>query len=345
VDVLQAIHLLLAFPLFVVVVGVDPRWLLHSLQKRYPALRGTAAGVDLVDGDEPAEWVPTPQNYLEKIFQIPFALHPMSGTGFSRLIRSLLPARPAAPAAPARVAAPEVAAPEVAATAVAAAEGAARAEPGGPGAAESARAKTGAADQAKSGTPGASATASESDDREDEDLAREQVLIPESELAFMEKLGGLISSPRAAKRFTNTYRLLRASLSEREYELFAEGADGRGEYPAAQLLLAVLSGHSSAAPRLFERILESDPAMPWSKALDAFGHGSRATPPEPGDSDASAELRLAQALEVLQRQQPFDFLLEAFQRWAPRVARYSFHVGRGLPTPPEAGPSERNVAS
>ena len=35
VDVLQAVHLLLALDLFVVVVGVDPRWLVHSLQSEY----------------------------------------------------------------------------------------------------------------------------------------------------------------------------------------------------------------------------------------------------------------------------------------------------------------------
>ena len=35
VDVLQAVHLLLALDLFVVVVGVDPRWLMHSLRQQY----------------------------------------------------------------------------------------------------------------------------------------------------------------------------------------------------------------------------------------------------------------------------------------------------------------------
>ena len=35
VDVLQAVHLLLALDLFVVVVGVDPRWLLHALRSEY----------------------------------------------------------------------------------------------------------------------------------------------------------------------------------------------------------------------------------------------------------------------------------------------------------------------
>lgn len=39
VEVLQAVHLLLAFKLFVVVVGVDSRWLLRSLEESYATLR------------------------------------------------------------------------------------------------------------------------------------------------------------------------------------------------------------------------------------------------------------------------------------------------------------------
>jgi hypothetical protein len=35
VKVLEAIHLLLAFELFVVVVGVDPRWLNNALSEKY----------------------------------------------------------------------------------------------------------------------------------------------------------------------------------------------------------------------------------------------------------------------------------------------------------------------
>ena len=42
IEVLQAVHLLLAFPLFVVVVAVDARWLAHALQSRYP--RSPVAG-------------------------------------------------------------------------------------------------------------------------------------------------------------------------------------------------------------------------------------------------------------------------------------------------------------
>lgn len=102
VEVLQALHLLLAFPLFVVVVGVDSRWLLLSLEDHYSTLRGRGGrrkapalrkGNAGLRGTDEAEWSPTPQNYLEKIFQIPFTLQPMKPEGFGKLVRSLLPER------------------------------------------------------------------------------------------------------------------------------------------------------------------------------------------------------------------------------------------------------------
>jgi hypothetical protein len=70
VDVLQAVHLLLAFPLFVVVVGVDPRWLLHSLRQHSRVFQND----ELENGaegplEEEGHWKSTPLNYLEKIFQ------------------------------------------------------------------------------------------------------------------------------------------------------------------------------------------------------------------------------------------------------------------------------------
>ena len=73
VQVLEAVHLLLAMKLFVVVVGVDPRWLLRSLEMQF---HGVLTG----DGSS------TAQNYLEKIFQIPFLLPGMTGSGFRALL-------------------------------------------------------------------------------------------------------------------------------------------------------------------------------------------------------------------------------------------------------------------
>src|SRR5262249_5434867 len=89
VDVLQAVHLLLAFPLFVVVVGVDSRWLLHSLRQRSKAFAGQNGAEAGLSAEEIAEWRTTPLNYLEKIFQIPFTLRPMAQTGFGKLIEDL----------------------------------------------------------------------------------------------------------------------------------------------------------------------------------------------------------------------------------------------------------------
>ena len=57
IEVLQAVHLLMAFPLFVVVVAVDVRWLEGALADRYNQFGG-------------AEGDPVAIEYLEKIFQL-----------------------------------------------------------------------------------------------------------------------------------------------------------------------------------------------------------------------------------------------------------------------------------
>lgn len=80
IKVLQAVHLLLAFELFVVVVAVDSRWLSHALTKHFGALtvtnnNGSAA---------------TPDDYLEKIFQIPFWIQPLGESAKRNIIQGLL---------------------------------------------------------------------------------------------------------------------------------------------------------------------------------------------------------------------------------------------------------------
>jgi hypothetical protein len=69
VDVLQAVHLLLAFPLFVVVVGVDARWIARSLESRYRELL-LAEKTTTQTGDRFEEVFgrATTNDYLEKIF-------------------------------------------------------------------------------------------------------------------------------------------------------------------------------------------------------------------------------------------------------------------------------------
>ena len=90
IQVLQAVHLLLAFPLFVVVVAVDSRWLANSLADHYPSLAtpvksGTTPSPD---GDEADQ--ATPSDYLEKIFQVPFWIEPLGDAARRSLVRGLL---------------------------------------------------------------------------------------------------------------------------------------------------------------------------------------------------------------------------------------------------------------
>lgn len=79
VEVLQAVHLLLAFDLFVVVVAVDSRWLSDALIDQHPTL---------VAQSSPRH--ATPQDYLEKIFQLPFWVQALEDGGRRDLVRGLL---------------------------------------------------------------------------------------------------------------------------------------------------------------------------------------------------------------------------------------------------------------
>jgi hypothetical protein len=89
IGVLESLHLLLAFPLFVAVVGVDSRWLLRSLQRYYRALAGSTDG-DTHGAADDTFWGLTPQNYLEKIFQIPYTLPRMEQAGYANLVHGLI---------------------------------------------------------------------------------------------------------------------------------------------------------------------------------------------------------------------------------------------------------------
>lgn len=92
VDVLQAIHLMLAFPLFVVVVGVDVRWVFKSLLKRYELLlsQGSVEDKDMERFRPELSGIATPYDYLEKIFQVPFRLKPLGESAKRSYLGKLL---------------------------------------------------------------------------------------------------------------------------------------------------------------------------------------------------------------------------------------------------------------
>ncbi|MEW4452121.1 P-loop NTPase fold protein [Bremerella sp. JC817] len=82
-EVLQAAHLLLGFRLFVVVVGVDQRWITQALKEKYHNLIGL--GPAEIDDDKQA----TATDYLEKIFQVPYQIPLLSHRAKESLVDSL----------------------------------------------------------------------------------------------------------------------------------------------------------------------------------------------------------------------------------------------------------------
>lgn len=90
VDVLQAVHLLLGFKLFVVVVGVDVRWVGQSLIEQYPTLLSRGNDDSATDDG----WNrATSDDYLEKIFQIPFRIPPLNDEAREHFVGGLIEER------------------------------------------------------------------------------------------------------------------------------------------------------------------------------------------------------------------------------------------------------------
>lgn len=294
VEVLQAVHLLLAFPLFVVVVGVDSRWLLHALSEHYSAF-GARKG----EGpDDDQQWTTTPHHYLEKIFQVPFTLRPMGVTGFERMITALTSPRTATRAA---TAPPEwepqagtspppqpagqregLDAPADSAVDVAAETPAQTAEQVPETAEVMPHAPKQMSEAPEPGTapatkqpvqsnepeaPVAGADAQDPDrdqpttDRSQADLevaaidpAPLQLELTRAERALMSRLDELIPSPRIAKRLVNTYRLIKAMLSPDRLAHFEGGERTPGEFQAVMLLLAMQSGFPTEAYEVFREL-------------------------------------------------------------------------------------------
>lgn len=233
VQVLQAVHLLLAFPLFVVVVGVDSRWLVRALQHEYAVMLDRSdARTDVVG--ETAYWAATPQNYLEKIFQIPFWIRGMRKETFGRLIRSLT-------AEPVRLSELGDAQPATASSA-----GAREAEPDGTDAPAATHADF---------VPAAAA--------EEVDLAPRQLLLSAQEEEFIVDLAAFVTTPRMAKRFVNIYRLLRAYV--RDLDEFTGTTERPGAYREVALLVAIVVGQPYHAGEVLDRLenASGDDLSPW----------------------------------------------------------------------------------
>lgn len=348
-QVLQAVHLLLAFPLFVVVVGVDPRWLLHSLRSQLGAFSDQPD--QEVDGDEERlHWQSTPLNYLEKIFQIPFTVRPMQQSGYTRLIQELTQPEKAVPRVPVP---PPVEGLNATAPGPTPSAGAARIvenddkTPGGGGAA------SGVADVRETTGPSQGPTQNQAPAASDEKTQKEAALVhqrlqlEEWERERMQQLFPLIPSPRASKRFVNVYRLIRAiATGPDRRELI--GNHDEGGYCSVLLLLAMVTGYPAEATALIARLLGRDGSPPpsgnWWEFVKGFkneigqlrqsGHPTTNGVSSSGTADDGPARwnRFFEKLDEVQGGMDEEFSCATVSRWAPIVARYSFASGRLLLT-------------
>jgi hypothetical protein len=319
-DVLQAVHLLLAYPLFVVVVGVDPRWLLHSLGKSYSAFEGEGKHFSA----DPDIWRTTPQNYLEKIFQIPFTLRPMSADGYGRLIEKLF----SPDLAPDSQAAPQ---------------------PGKNGAPRKAGGAHDVDAERKSKTPPSQDEHTSEDEHsmrstDPESLSmprepregranaqppaadfvvhEESLVIRPWESSFAERLFALIPTPRAAKRFSNTYRILKATVHNQRLAQFEGTSQLPGDFQIPMLLLAIVIGSPAEAealfPLLLQRAARNGDVVEVLLNFKLLGLGS------------APYLALEEKIKPIVSDEGFPNNAGEFSTWISRVSRFSFEIGRAV---------------
>jgi hypothetical protein len=331
VEVLEAVHLLLAFPLFMVVVGVDPRWLRHSLAQHYPYTL-SENGEDGVRTDPTApSYSSTPQDYLEKIFQIPFALRPVEESGYQSLVGDLLKPLPG-PAHRIQVAQStdsHLGATEEQKASVSGREREddASGEQGGP----SDEAEAEAVGEQRKGESLPSAH------QHFTPLNPKQLEFTTWEKRDIDRLWRLFRTPRTVRRFINTYRLLRAGLVSDEETARFEGTKYQpGEYQVALLLLAIVTSDPNETAAFLYRLsewLEQQPPPKnrikeqwyWEDVLSAMK-----IPLVQGDSDW--EEFIANLEQITEDGFDHAFTTDTLRKWTWRVTRYSFavHPTQGL---------------
>jgi len=217
VKVLEAVQILLASDLFVVVVGVDVRWLTKSLATHHA-------------GQFRDKQILNPEDFLEKIFQVPFWIPGMSVAGSQAVVKNALP---------------QVREKETGGTASEAGTPAphASATPGG-GSGQGGE---------NSGAP--SSEAAPLPTLEPVELTRE-------EHAALLRWGAFAGvTPRRLKRFARSYLILRASLLPAERDAFIAGS----EFDTVARLLAFNTADPNYWPS-FAAFVSSKAANDWKQS-------------------------------------------------------------------------------
>lgn len=303
IQVLQAVHLLLAFPLFVVVIAVDARWISGALHEQYGEL--FSGGDDREpqnDSSVDERIVATPLDYLEKIFQIPFWLSPMDLAARRQMIEGLLTTN--------------------------------LIQDGN----EPSDQKSASQDTTSNS---ANITIEEDAKQADAlgkvesiiaanvlttDLNPDTLTIQPAELAFMNELSPLLGrSPRALKRFINIYRLIKAGISDADQARFDPSTGEKAEFKIAMFLLAIVTNTPDFSQTFFSSLYQLVHESKTKKTLRSsdweslLNHSENLKYPETGyikvflQSDTAASIRAINVQRLLW--------------WMRRVSRFSFFYG------------------
>lgn len=321
VEVLQAVHLLLAYKLFAVVVAVDARWLERSLYKRY--LDGHE---DMTD-DERAASEFSPQNYLEKIFQIPYRMPGLGKEPFQQLVSSL-----------ARRSAPDAAA-------GATTGGLSENDDGDADDGEETGERESALSSSDSGgTDALAADVSKAADAAAEPSAPAEVPPPlelaPHEIAAMSALHDFVATPRAAKRLMNVYVMIRMQIAEGATEHLVELSDEtRSGARDLITLLAIDIGFPRAAQTLRHALGKAVDDGDIRTTIDGLTALCG-----PDQMHLRGQFR---ALDAALTELPSRPSIQDLRRWLNFVDRFSFHEAEAVPEagkkrdprPEPAGPS------
>ncbi|MFY2561091.1 P-loop NTPase fold protein [Corallococcus terminator] len=320
VKVLQAVHLLLAFPLFVVVVGVDSRWVARCLNHTFKdLLKQEDAKAMPLDAMTPGA---TAYDYLEKIFQIPIWLRPIGEDRRTNMVRGLLASHSIEEQSQgAKVL-------ELKPGFIAADHGTTIASP---------RARD---DHAKPTSQGAnlapqaamshgkprSSTSSHDTNvpqTEQEELNPPGLVISEKELEFIDCLGPLLSpTPRVLKRLANTYRLIKACVpSDRQAEFMGEGHEGASPSQVCLFLLALVTSKPAHARRFLALLdrYRRDPELQTLRELLLL-------PTEGKETEIPELSNWLYTLPVAIKETPLSLVREL----APLVTRFSFWQAQAM---------------
>jgi hypothetical protein len=325
VDVLQAVHLLLALDLFVVVVGVDPRWLRRSLQHQYHGMLETKSPLESMDQ---GLWSVTPNDYLEKIFNIPFVLPGIPVGSLGRMLRGIVAAADGAGQ-----------------SGISEAQGSSAQLDVGPGTSEAPSAESMVIE------PGSELAVSQT-----EDVSEPPRPLTEPELSLLSALECFIDTPREAKRMFNLYRMLRSTRDLSDASTFLGDDHNPGDYQAVGLLLGMMTADAhvlrdalDAAPQAESKVgggLKHRPDNDdWHKFI------ADCIPKHSGEEwtnrivgrilpeDVPAWQHFARCAARTSNLITLPDLT-AFKRWAPRIQRFSFilsplNIVDSLPRPTE----------